>query len=139
MKRLAVMIFIIVSLLLTGCAENPAPADLPDQTVKATVQDITPEEAKTRLDSEEEIILLDVRTQEEFDQGHIADALLLPVDQLSAKASEVIPDLEAVYFVYCRSGSRSGAAAAMMVEMGYQNVFDLGGILDWPYETVKRW
>lgn len=143
MKRWIFMFLIVLSLALTACAGEPAPAAPPtgggqmEQPVKATVKDITPEEAKERLDSDEAIILVDVRTKEEFDSGHIEGAVLLPVDQIQKNAAEVFPDKDAVYFVYCRSGSRSGAATAMMVDLGYQNVFDLGGIIDWPYEVVQ--
>lgn len=143
MKRWIFMSVIALSFALSGCAGEPAPAAPPtggeqvEQPVKATVQDITPEEAKERLDSDEAIILVDVRNKEEFDSGHIEGAVLLPVDQIQKNAAEVFPDKDAIYFVYCRSGSRSGAATAMMVDLGYQNVFDLGGIIDWPYEVVQ--
>jgi len=147
MKRWVLMLVIALSFALPACAGDSVPAPAaPEPAVsgeqeaespKAVVQDITPEDAKKRLDSDEAIILVDVRTKEEFDGGHIEDAVLLPVDQLQNNAAEVLPDLDAVYFVYCRSGSRSGAATAMMVDLGYQNVFDLGGIMDWPYEVVQ--
>lgn len=148
MKRWIVLLVIALSFTLPACGGDsvPAPAapstgeeqvEQAEQAEQAKVQDITPEEAKTRLDSGEAIILVDVRTKQEFDEGHIANAVLLPVDQIQTSAADVLPDQDAVYFVYCRSGSRSGAATAMMVEMGYQNVFDLGGIIDWPYETVQ--
>ena len=146
MKRWIFVSVIALSLALSACAADPAP--VPDQAPpaggeqveqpsKATVQDITPEEAKERLDSDETIILVDVRTKEEFDSGHIEGAVLLPVDQIQQSAVEVLTDKDAIYFVYCRSGSRSGVATAMMVDLGYQNVFDLGGIIDWPYEVVQ--
>lgn len=142
-------VFIAISLMLalSGCVPKAAePQAAPQQTetptqtevsTKATVQKISPEDAKARLDAGEEIILIDVRTKEEFDSGYIPGALLLPVDQLQKQAGEVMPDLEATYFVYCRSGNRSGVATQLMVDLGYQNVFDLGGILDWPYEITK--
>lgn len=146
MKRWIFILVIALSFALSACAGEPAPAApstggeqvvQPEQPAKATVQDITPEEAKERLDSDEAIILVDVRTKEEFDSGHIEGAVLLPVDQIQKNAADMFPDKDAVYFVYCRSGSRSGVATAMMVELGYQNVFDLGGIIDWPYEVVQ--
>ena len=96
---------------------------------------IKPDEAKARLDNEEGIILLDVRTLEEYSQQHIPESLLIPLDELKQKASEQLLDKDAVVFVYCRSGRRSAQAAKILVEQGYTKVHDLGGIIDWPYET----
>ncbi|MBK5240967.1 MAG: rhodanese-like domain-containing protein [Clostridium sp.] len=102
-----------------------------------TFKNITPEEAKKRLDSEKEIILLDVRTKEEYESGHIKDSILMPVDTLAEEAEKNLVDKEAIIFTYCRSGSRSRAADNILVEQGYKNVYNLGGIADWPYEVVK--
>lgn len=96
---------------------------------------ITPSEAKRRLNSEKGIVLLDVRTAEEYAERHIPGAVLLPVGEIPERAKTVIPDKGAVYFVYCRSGNRSAYASEQLVKMGYSNVSDLGGIIDWPYET----
>lgn len=98
---------------------------------------ITPQEAKERMDNEKGIILLDVRTKEEYMEGHIKDALLIPVDDLEQEAEENLKDKDAVIFVYCRSGNRSATAADMLAKLGYSNVYDLGGIKYWPYEVVK--
>jgi rhodanese-related sulfurtransferase len=96
---------------------------------------ITPEEAKKILDSEEVIILLDVRTKEEYETGHIKDSILIPVDNLREEAEKSLRDKEAIIFVYCRSGNRSVAAANILVDLGYKNVYNLGGINNWPYEV----
>ena len=103
---------------------------------KATVASITAEEAKAKLDSDDSVILVDVRTPEEYREGHIPGAILLPVSDIEAKAESELPDKSATYIVYCRTGSRSAAAASQLVEMGYENIYDLGGINDWPYEKV---
>ena len=96
---------------------------------------LTPEEARARLDEAEEIILLDVRTQEEYDAGHIPGAVCLPHDAITE--DRPLPyDKEAEILVYCRSGRRSALAAEKLAGMGYENVADFGGILDWPYETT---
>lgn len=96
---------------------------------------LTAEEAKARLDEEAGIILLDVRTQEEFDAGHIPGAVCLPNEDISA--SLPLPfDKDAEILVYCRSGRRSAEAAEKLAAMGYTNVADFGGIIDWPYETA---
>ena len=105
-------------------------------SASAQYRTISPEEAKKQIDSGKKIILLDVRTPEEYAQGHIAKSVLLPVDRID-EAQSVIKDKNAVIFVYCRSGRRSRIAAEKLIEAGYKNVFDLGGISSWPYGTVK--
>ncbi len=96
---------------------------------------LTAEEAKARLDEDDSIILLDVRTQEEFDEGHIPGAVCLPSEDISADLP--LPfDKDAEILVYCRSGRRSAEAAEKLSEMGFSNVADFGGIIDWPYETT---
>jgi len=87
-----------------------------------------------RLDKEDDIIIVDVRTLEEYNQEHIKNAILLPLDSIGENTATVIPYKDDIYFVYCRSGNRSATASLQLVEMGYKNIYDLGGILDWPYE-----
>ncbi len=133
MKKTLLVFLMIVAMLASGCTANQEPGKDTDATCVIV---INAEDAKNRLDSEEGIILVDVRTPEEFRDGHIPGAILLPVDEISTNAKTVIPDKEATYFIYCRSGNRSATAADQLVEMGYQNIYELGGINDWPYETV---
>lgn len=102
---------------------------------KAEYIKITPSEAKTLMDSET-VIVLDVRTQAEYDGGHIKDAVLLDSGDVSVKAATVLPDKNAIILVYCRSGNRSATASKLLIEMGYTKVMDFGGIIDWPYEVV---
>ena len=96
---------------------------------------ITAEEAKQIMDGEEGYIILDVRTQEEYDQGHIPGAILIPDTEIKAEAENVLTDKEQLILVYCRSGRRSKLAAEALVELGYTNIKEFGGIIDWPYET----
>lgn len=96
---------------------------------------IKPEEAKKRLENEEGIILLDVRTQEEYLEKHIPKSMLIPVDVIEKEAPIKLTDKNAPIFVYCRSGRRSAIASEALVQMGYTKVYDLGGINDWTYET----
>lgn len=104
---------------------------------KAEYKKLTPEEAKKIIDSGEEVIILDVRTQQEYDEGHIEGAIRITDTELEDKASEKLPDKNAKILVYCRSGRRSKASAEKLLKMGYTNVYDFGGIIDWPYEIVK--
>lgn len=85
----------------------------------------------------EEAIILDVRTQAEYEGGHIPNAKLLPVAEIEAGAAAILPDKNSTIIVYCRSGRRSAAAAQKLVSMGYTQVFDLGGLNNWPYGLVK--
>lgn len=87
--------------------------------------------------SNKDIILVDVRTPEEYREKRIPGSVLLPDYEIRNRASEVIPDKNARIVVYCRSGRRSAEAAKVLKDMGYENVYDLGGIIDWPYETVS--
>lgn len=96
---------------------------------------ITPKDAKRRLELEKGIILLDVRTPEEYREMHIPGSTLIPLDTLEKTVQDKIREKKVVIFVYCKSGRRSTAAAEILVKYGYANVFNLGGILDWPYET----
>ena len=98
---------------------------------------ITQDEAKKIMDSGEEHIILDVREQYEFDEGHIPGAILIPYTEIEDKAEEIIDDKDAQILVYCRSGRRSKIAAEALVELGYTDVKEFGGIIDWQYEIVK--
>jgi len=84
-----------------------------------------------------EYILLDVRTEGEFVNEHIEGAILIPDNEIGERATDELPDKNALILIYCRSGRRSEAAARELVEMGYTNVYDFGGILDWPFETIS--
>ncbi|WDV44978.1 rhodanese-like domain-containing protein [Clostridiaceae bacterium M8S5] len=100
-------------------------------------QKITPQEGKHMLDSDPSIKLLDVRNSWEYEQGHIPNSILLPMYQIEDEVETLIPDKDTKIIVYCRSGRRSKLSANKLISMGYTNVYDMGGILDWPYEIVK--
>ena len=99
-------------------------------------EQITPAEAKEIMDSQDGYVILDVRTQEEFDESHIDSAILIPDYEISDKAESVLKDKNQLIRVYCRSGRRSKLAASDLVTLGYTNIKEFGGIIDWPYETV---
>ena len=102
-----------------------------------TYQQITPKEAKTIMDTESGYIIIDARTEEEFAEGHIENAILIPEYEIKDRAEEELPDKEQLILVYCRSGRRSKIASEELVKLGYTNVKEFGGIIDWPYKTVK--
>ena len=89
------------------------------------------------MDTEEGYVILDVREQDEYDAGHIPGAILIPYTQIDAKANEMLPDKDRLILVYCRSGRRSKIAAEALAELGYTNIKEFGGIIDWPYEVEK--
>lgn len=98
---------------------------------------IDPLEAKRRLVKDKGIILLDVRTVEEYTENHIPGSISIPLKALRIDASMTLTDKQATVFVYCKSGNRSRPAVGMLLKQGYTNVFDLGGIISWPYKTVS--
>ena len=125
MKRILVL-FLVILFILTGCGGMP---------VESTYQQITQKEAKDMMDTQE-VIVLDVREQNEFDAGHISGALLLPVGSITKEtAAAVIPETDSVVLVYCRSGNRSKTASKALADLGYTNVYEFGGINTWPYEV----
>ena len=127
MKKLVFLLLAV--LLLTACGQDK------ENDQGAVYMNITAEEAKQIMDSEEGYIILDVRTQEEYDQGHIPGAIVISHEEIAEKAEDVLTDKNQLILVYCRSGRRSKIAAEALVELGYTNIKEFGGIIDWPYET----
>ena len=114
-------------LLFSGCSGDTTAKD-------GSYQQISQEEAKNRMDTEE-VLILDVREQNEYDSGHIPGAVLLPVGTIDKDtAAQVIPEKETTVLVYCRSGNRSKTASSTLAELGYTNIYEFGGINTWPYE-----
>lgn len=103
----------------------------------ATYEQISGAEAKALMDSESGYIIIDARTQEEYDQGHIPGAIMIPEYEIAGRAEKELPDKDQLILVYCRSGRRSKIAAEELVKLGYTNVKEFGGIIDWEYEIVK--
>lgn len=104
-----------------------------------TPKTITGEKAKEMMNSlsKDDYIILDVRTDEEFEKGHIDGAILVPDYEIETKVKDVVKDKNKTVLIYCRSGNRSATAAKKMSALGYTNVYDFGGIIDWKYDVVK--
>ena len=129
LRGLVLMLLISLSLFgLTACQ---------DGSNTPTYEQITAEQAKTIIDTEKDYIIIDARTDEEFAEGHIKNAILIPEYEIANRAEKELPDKEQVILVYCRSGRRSKIASEELVKLGYTNVKEFGGIIDWPYEVVK--
>ena len=123
------ILFFLAVMLLTACGQDK------ENDQGAVYVNITAEEAKQIMDTEEGYIILDVRTQEEYGEGHIPGAILIPNTEVEARAEKEMPDKDQLILVYCRSGRRSKLAAEALVELGYTNIKEFGGIIDWPYEV----
>lgn len=121
MKKLSLLLLLLIG--LTACSST------------ASVTKISAKEAKEMMDTQE-VIIVDVRTIEEFNEGHIENAINIPVETITAAPTE-LSDKEKTLLIYCRSGNRSAQASEKLAELGYTNVYDFGGIIDWTYAIVK--
>ena len=148
MKKILCIISSVLCIFLTACgndtnigiiggADGPTSIIIAEKGEKAMYEQITAEEAKKIMDSGEEHIILDTREQDEYDAGHIPNAILIPYTEIETKAEEMLPDKDKLILVYCRSGRRSKIASESLVKLGYTNVKEFGGIINWSYEVEK--
>lgn len=150
MKNMKILCIIssLMCIMLTACgntksvgiiggADGPTAITVSDKGEKAMYETISAEAAKKIMDSGEKVVVLDVREQGEYDEGHIAGSILIPYTEIENKAQEMLPDKDKQILVYCRSGRRSKIAAKILSKLGYTNVKEFGGIIDWPYEIEK--
>ena len=127
MKKL---FFVLLSVLfLTACGQTT------QNKQEAVYVNITAQQAKEIMDTQDGYAILDTRTQSEYDEKHIPGAILIPHDEILEKAETVLTDKNQLILVYYRSGRRSKLAAEDLVALGYTNVMEFGGIIDWPYQT----
>ena len=129
MKRILVPVLLLM-MILAACGQTTGERE-------AVYMNITATEAKEIMDSETGYVILDVRTEEEYAEGHVPGAILIPDYEIEARAEEELPDKNQMLLVYCRSGRRSKLAAEALVELGYTNIYEFGGIIDWPYDVEK--
>lgn len=127
-RLISIMGALVLLFVLSACGS-------PKEEEPIDYKQISAKEAKEIMDSGEEYILLDVRSEEEFAEKHIPGAVLIPHTEIADRAEEELPDKEKYILVYCRSGNRSKIAAQILVDLGYTGVFEFGGINSWPYET----
>ena len=133
MKKVkGLIIMLLISLSLFGMTARDG-----ENGKASTYEQITAEQAKTIMDTESDYIIIDARTTEEFSDGHIENAILIPEYEIAARAEKELPDKDALILVYCRSGRRSKIASEEIVKLGYCKVKEFGGIIDWPYEVIK--
>ena len=123
------ILILLAVMLLTACGNTK------ENNQEAVCMNITAEEAKQIMDTETGYIILDVRTQEEYDVSHIPGAIVIPNTEIETRAEQELTDKGQLILVYCRSGRRSKLAAEILVALGYTNIKEFGGIIDWPYEV----
>ncbi len=147
MKKLTLIFSVALCIFLTSCANNsnviiggadgPTDVIISENGEQFMYRQITANEAKEIMDSEDDVIILDTREQDEYDEGHIPGAIVIPHTEIEDKAPEMLPDKDAKILVYCRSGRRSKIASESLARLGYTNVLEFGGINDWPYDIEK--
>lgn len=143
-KAIGLLVATLILITFTACSEKADSTETisADDAITNTGtnlhETISASTAKEMIDRDDSIIILDVRTKDEYNEGHIENALLLPDTDVESKAEELLPDKDATILVYCRSGRRSALSATKLDELGYTNVYDFGGIIDWPYDIVTE-
>ena len=134
MKKVYMGILVLLAVIsMVGCGKTESE----EQKVEQKYQSVSMGELEELLNTEENYILVDVRTEEEFAQGHIPGAICIPNETIGDNAISELPDEEQTVFVYCRSGNRSKQAAAKLAALGYSNIVESGGILDWDGELEE--
>lgn len=138
-KLFLVGMCIMLIMGLSACQQKPEQAEGVSEveSKNGIYQTLSAEKAMERMEANPEILIVDVRTEEEYKEGHIPGAILIPNEGITVDKPGALPDLDAEIFVYCRSGRRSKEAAEKLVNLGYTNVYDIGGVIDWPYELTK--
>jgi len=126
-------LFLLGNFADSSDTEPKQPEQPKEEIVTSTYWKISAEEAWEIINSDDPHIILDVRTREEFQESHIPNAILIPDYEIATRVRAEIPDKSTIILIYCRSGNRSAKVARELIAMGYKNVFDFGGIIDWPY------
>ena len=148
-KEIVIVAMLMFALVLAGCeaknesdvtiiggADGPTSVFLASKNDKNSYTQIDQETAKLMMDIEDGHVVVDVRRRDEFDEGHIPGAICIPNESIIDTQPEELPDLDQIILVYCRSGRRSKEASQKLFDMGYTNVFEFGGIIDWIGEVV---
>ena len=136
MKRCVIIPIVMLVLMTGGCAskmQTPAVA-----VTAGSYKQITQDEAKKMMEANDNLVILDVRRQDEYDEGHIPGAICIPNESIGDTRLEELPDPDQVILVYCRSGRRSKEAAQKLADLGYTHIYEFGGIIDWTGDVVEE-
>ena len=137
MKKFLAAVLAAITLIFAGCAQPNGYKEI-TQEEAAKIMEITQEEAAKIMQEQSGFIILDVRTAQEFNGGHIPNAINVTNESITDKQPEQLPDKNQMILVYCRSGRRSKQAAQKLVDMGYTNILEFGGINTWQGETTPQ-
>ena len=144
MKRKTFFIIIgLLCMILPACGNSASSSEIIQEEIKTTTasqsfsyHQITQAEAKEMMKADDGHVIVDVRRQDEYDSGHIPDAILIPNESIGTEKPKELPDLDQVILIYCRSGRRSKEASQKLADMGYTHIYEFGGIIDWTGEVV---
>ena len=136
MNRYAAIVFAVMLLLFSGCAKEDQPMDGDGMFRQTGYRQISQEEAGEMMSRDDGHVIVDVRRQDEYDAGHIPGAILIPNESIETEQPEELPDPDQIILIYCRSGNRSKQASQKLADMGYTNIYEFGGIIDWTGEIV---
>ena len=136
MKKCIFLFLAATLLLLPGCTSGGQVMD--GDGMMNSYKQISQEQAKEMMAKEDGHVVVDVRRQDEYDAGHIPGAILIPNESIGTEQPERLPDLNQIILIYCRSGNRSKQAAQKLFDMGYRNIYEFGGIIDWTGEIVTE-
>lgn len=144
-KEIALTLLASLCLLLSACGNGTTSSESDQSGFQITTasenvsyQQITQEKAKEMMQADDDHIIVDVRRQDEYDSGHIPDAILIPNESIDKEQPKELPDLDQIIMIYCRSGRRSKEASQKLADMGYTNIYEFGGIIDWTGEVVTN-
>jgi rhodanese-related sulfurtransferase len=130
------LVFIVASTAVFASGQTETKEETMSEVQKAEYHKIDAETAKNIFDTQDDIIIIDVRTEGEYKSGHVENSINIPLDVITSTVTEQFPNKDEKLYVYCRSGNRSAQAAKLLVKAGYTNVYDFGGIISWPYKVV---
>jgi len=128
------IIFLVLIVVIVGVIAGCKAKNLSNNE---SYHKISAQDAKAMMDEGSPYTLLDVRTESEYENEHIDGAILIPYDEIKKRAESELADKSALIFVYCKTGVRAATASKTLADLGYTNVYDMGGIVDWPYDTVE--
>ena len=137
MRRIVILLMAAFLFQLAGCSSKAKGPVMDGDGMVRSYSQISQEEAKQMMEKDDGHVVVDVRRQDEYDAGHIPGAILIPNESIGTEQPDELPDLDQVILIYCRSGNRSKQAAQKLFDMGYTNIYEFGGIIDWTGEIVK--